>query len=112
MRIYVAGPYSKGDIAMNVRTAIHVGDYIAGLGHYPLIPHLTHFWHMVVPHPYEFWIKQDLVWLEMCDAILRISGESAGADRKIERAMALRLTIYNSVFEIPMVDDENHKALA
>jgi hypothetical protein len=28
MRIYIAGPYSKGDIAQNVRNAIYAGSYV------------------------------------------------------------------------------------
>lgn len=80
MRIYIAGPYSKGDIAQNVRNAIYAGSYVSTtLGHTVFIPHLLHFWHMLIPQPYEFWIKQDLEWLKVCDAILQLGGESAGA---------------------------------
>jgi hypothetical protein len=101
MYIYVAGPYSKGDVAENVRTAIHQGDYISRLGHYPYIPHFTHFWHMLIPHEYEFWMAQDFKWLERCDAILRLPGESSGADREVEHAKSLGLTVFTSVFDIP-----------
>jgi|GEM_PF-825467 len=101
MKIYVAGAYSKGDVAENVRTAIHEGDYVARLGHVPFIPHLTHFWHMLIPHDYEFWMSQDEQWLLSCDAILRLKGESAGADREVETAKKLGLPVYTSVFDVP-----------
>lgn len=100
-KIYIAGPYTKGDVAENVRTAIYQGDYVAGLGHYPFIPHLSHFWHYLLLHDYEFWIKQDLMWLECCDAILRLKGESSGADAEVKRAIELGLTVYTSIFDIP-----------
>ncbi len=103
MRIYVAGPYSSGDVAQNVRLAIHEGDYIARLGHTPFIPHLTHFWHLVCPNPYEFWLAQDMEWLRVCDALLRIPGESKGADLEVVEAQRLGLIIYHSVFDIPKV---------
>jgi nucleoside 2-deoxyribosyltransferase len=101
MKIYIAGPYSKGDVAENVRTAIHAGDYCAHFGHTPFIPHLTHFWHFLIHHEYEFWMQQDEAWLRECDAVLRLAGESAGADREVEIAKSLNMPIFYSVFEIP-----------
>ena len=103
MRVYVAGPYSKGDVAVNVREAIYAGNYIADLGHFPFIPHLTHFWHLVQPHEYEFWLDQDMEWLRVCDAILRLQGESSGADKEVAEAERLGLKIFHSVFDIPRV---------
>ncbi len=104
-KIYIAGPYTKGDVADNVRVAVFQGNYAALLGHYPFIPHLSHFWHFLQPHGYEFWIGQDMAWLELCDAILTIPGESSGADKEVERAKELGLIIYKSVFDIPKVDE-------
>ncbi|MBI5933275.1 MAG: DUF1937 family protein [Chloroflexi bacterium] len=101
MKIYIAGPYTKGDVAQNVKRAISDGDYVARLGHVPFIPHLTHFWHMHHPHEYQFWIEQDLEWLKACDAILRLPGESAGADHEVEVAQQMGMTVYYSVFDIP-----------
>jgi Domain of unknown function (DUF4406) len=102
MRIYVAGPYTQGDVAQNVRAAIFDADFIEShLGHSVYIPHLTHFWHMLMPHEHEFWMKHDLEWLELCDAVLRLPGESAGADREVEFARERGMKIYHSVFDIP-----------
>lgn len=89
MRVYIAGPYTKGDVAQNVVLAIRIGDYVADKGHIPFIPHLSHFWHMITPRPYEYWIEYDLRWLELCDIMIRIEGESAGAEK--EEAWAKRL---------------------
>jgi hypothetical protein len=104
VKIYIAGPYSKGDVAQNVRNAIYAGDYAAHLGHVPFIPHLTHFWHMLLPHEYEFWLKQDNVWLRECDALLRLDGESSGSDKEVALAEELGLKIYHSVFDIPKAE--------
>lgn len=101
MKIYIAGPYSNGDVEENVRIAIHAGDYVARFGHIPFIPHLTHFWHMLIHHDYEFWMKQDMEWLKECDALLRLEGESKGADREVAMAQELGLKIYTSVFDVP-----------
>lgn len=101
MKIYIAGPYTNGDTALNVRNAIYAGSFVANLGHFPFIPHLTHFWHMLIPEEYEFWLEQDMEWLKVCDALLRLDGESSGADREMTLAASLGMRIYNSVFEIP-----------
>jgi len=102
MRIYIAGPYTKGDAAINVRNAVWAGNYVAHLGHVPFIPHLTHFWHMMIPHEdINFWYQQDLEWLKQCQALLRIEGESAGADNEVLVARELGMPVYTSVFDIP-----------
>lgn len=101
MRIYVAGPYTTGDVAVNVRNAVYTGNILALRGHAVFIPHLTHFWHMLIPHSYDFWMEQDMQWLEVCDAVLRIEGESAGADREVEYAIAHGKPVYTNVFDVP-----------
>lgn len=94
MYIYVAGPYTKGDVALNVREAVITGNLLRLMGHTPFIPHLTHYWHMMIPQEYEFWLKYDMEWLEKCDAVFRIPGESHGADKEVERAKELGKPIF------------------
>jgi hypothetical protein len=101
MKIYIAGPYSIGDVAINVHNAIVAGNAVANLGHTPFIPHLTHFWHLQISHEYEFWMKQDSEWLKVCDALLRLPGESSGADREVADAKKLGIPVYYSLAEIP-----------
>jgi len=98
--IYVASPYTKGDVAMNVRRNIEAADRIAQAGLVPFAPLLTHFWHLVIPHPYEFWCAQDLAWLERCDAILRLPGESSGADAEVKHALKLGMPVFYSLEEL------------
>ena len=87
-------------MALNVRNAIYADNLMARRGHIPFIPHLMHFWHMLIPHEYEFWLDQDLVWLKECDAVLRLPGESAGADTEVRIAKHLGMPIYHDVFDI------------
>ena len=96
-KVYIAGPYSKGDVAQNVRNAILAGNRLAQAGYIPFIPHLTHFWHLLCPHDWEFWLEQDFVWLEACDCLLRLPGESTGADLEMERAQELNIPVYLSI---------------
>jgi hypothetical protein len=101
MRIYIAGPYTFPDPETNTANAIACGDKVAALGHTVFIPHLTHFWHSQIPHDYEFWMAHDMQWLACCNAILRLPGESGGADREIEFARKRKMLIYYSIDEIP-----------
>lgn len=93
-RVYVAGPYTKGDVAVNVREAVRVGDELLNAGFAPYVPHFTHFWHMLFPHPYEDWLDQDNQFLPCCDALLRIPGESGGADKEVELARTLGIPVF------------------
>lgn len=88
-KVYVAGPYTHGDVAGNVRAAIRAGNEIAKGGGAPYVPHLSHFWHLMCGHEWEFWMEQDLCWLRCCDALFRLPGASQGAD--VEEAEAARL---------------------
>ena len=102
MKIYVAGPYTKGDVVLNTRKAIEVGEKIAELGHVPFIPHLTLFWHMLYPHTdIDFWYTYDNEWLKSCDALFRIPGESTGADAEVKLARKLGLPVFYMLSEIP-----------
>ncbi|MFA6046843.1 MAG: DUF4406 domain-containing protein [Phycisphaerales bacterium] len=95
--IYIAGPYTGGDVAVNVGKAVGVGDALAESGAVPFIPHLSHFWHLLWPHEWEFWLTQDLAWLAKCDALLRLPGASPGAEREIAEAERLGLPVFRTV---------------
>ncbi len=96
-RVYIAGPYTRGDVAQNVRRAIAAADRIADHGFVPFLPHLNHFWHLVFPRHYEEWLVIDMEWLSFCDAVLRLSGESAGADKEVTLARKLNIPVFTSV---------------
>jgi hypothetical protein len=85
IKVYIAAPYSKGDIAINVRNAIQAGEKISTYGMIPYIPHLTHFWHLQFNHSADYWYKYDFHWLDVCDCLLRLPGESHGADEEMKR---------------------------
>lgn len=92
--VYVSGPYSKGDVVVNVRNAVMAAEKIAEAGGFPFIPHLSHLWHTIAPHDWEFWLRQDLEWVERCDVFFRMSGESNGAALEEKCARELGKPIY------------------
>lgn len=99
-RIYVAGPYTKGDVAVNVRKAYEAADRLADLGFAPFVPHATHFWHMLFPRPYEFWLDLDNQFLPCCAAVLRLPGESSGADKEVALARKLGIPVFTEIDQV------------
>ena len=100
MRIYISAPYSKGDIALNVRNAILAGDKLLEMGHIPFVPHLTHFWHYISPKSYNTWLQIDMDWLKICDAVLRLPGESIGADHEVNWAYLNGKPVYYNLEDL------------
>ena len=97
MVIYIAAPYTNGDVGQNIKRVIDCADDLSKLGHTPFIPHLAHFWNIISPKPVEFWCEYDLVWLDLCDALLRLPGESVGADNEVWAAKAKCIPVYYSI---------------
>jgi len=108
LKIYVAGPYTAANDdghEANTHRAIDAGIRVFTKGHYPYIPHLTHYVDLRarrvgVELSWEDYIKWDMPWLKACDALLYL-GKSKGADLELEMARKLKKEIFFSVSEIP-----------
>lgn len=100
MKVYVAGPYEKGDIAINVRHAVGVADELRDRGHVPFVPHLSHLWHLISSHSRSFWLDYDAEWLLECDCVFRIPGESEGADWECELAGKHGIPVFTRYNEV------------
>lgn len=100
IRVYIASPYTLGDVAVNVKRQLDAVDELMNLGFAPFAPLYSHFQHMAHPRPYTDWIKVDLEWVEACDVLLRLEGESKGADGEVEHAIKLGKPVYYSIEEM------------
>lgn len=79
--LYIAGPYTHPDPAVNVHDTIRFASWLMDRGlAFPMVPHLTHLWHLIAPRPYGDWLTLDFKLLERCDGLLRLPGVSTGAD--------------------------------
>jgi len=97
--VYIAAPYTHGDKEENTKNAIIAGDKIAEAGYIPFIPHLNHYWDQLKPHEYRFWMDQDKAWLLKCDALVRLPGESKGADEEVVIALDNNIPVYFGIDE-------------
>jgi hypothetical protein len=99
-RVYVAGPYTQGDVAVNVRKAYEAANHLADLGFAPFVPHATPFWHMLFPRPYEFWLDLDNQFLPFCEAVFRLPGPSSGADKEVALAEKLKIPVFADIDDL------------
>ena len=103
VRVYCAGPYSNGSESHNVRIALEAAEVLLRRGYEPYVPHLSHFWHLLFPHSYEAWMELDFAFLEVCDALFRLPGESPGADREVEAAKKWGIPVWLSLDDFPPI---------
>ena len=97
IKVYIASPYTLGDVAVNVKRQIDCADELMNIGFLPFAPLYSHFQHMIQPRPYEDWIQIDLEWVEVCDCVLRLEGESHGADGEMIYAKQLGKPVFKSI---------------
>lgn len=100
IKVYIAGPYTLGDVAVNVKNQMDAADKLMNLGFAPFVPLYSHFQHMAHPRPYHSWILLDLEWVKSCDCLLRLEGESSGADGEVKHAVGMGLPVCYSIDEV------------
>lgn len=92
--VYIACPYTIGDVAVNVRNAMDAWDQLYDAGFIPFNPLFSHFQHLHHPRPYEDWTRYDNAWIPRCDAVLRLPGESRSADAEVALATMLGIPVF------------------
>lgn len=93
--VYIASPYSKGDVAINAHFQCKIFDQLLTDDKViPVAPLWSHFQHLLFPRPYQDWIKYDQEMLYLYDCCLRLNSQldklgyleskSSGADAEAE----------------------------
>lgn len=100
IKVYIASPYTLGDVAVNVKVQLDAVDELMDHGFAPYAPLYSHFQHMAHPRPYTDWINIDLIWVETCDCILRLPGVSTGADGEVAHATKFGIPTFYSIKEL------------
>ena len=112
-RIYIAGPYNPvgasphdaSRIAQkNVDAAIEIFHRLKAKGHYPFVPHLSHYLHVshLCPEDYgAWWYEFDMTFLDHWAEALYFIAPSTGASAERERAEKNGLDVYCSLEEVP-----------
>ena len=111
MTIYVAGPYTGStleEIEENVQRAMEAGLKIWKKGHFPYIPHLTHWPDILsrelgIEMNWEDYMNWHAPWVDNCDALFLLA-KSKGALLEYNRAKAEGKTLFHTLEDIPNVE--------
>ncbi len=116
LRIYIAGPYCPRDCSLheapviaqrNVDKAIEVAMTLIDKGHYPFVPHLSHYLNIHYSRKTEllpdFYYKYDITFLEYWATAFFFIAQSPGANFELVKATKMKLPIYTKLEDVPCV---------
>ena len=99
--VYIASPYTKGDVGANVHNSSVVADALLSFGYVPFPPILfSHLWHLISPKPYDVWMEMDYEYILRCDCLLRVPGKSGGADNEVKFAQDNHIPVFYSLEDL------------
>lgn len=99
-RVYISGPMlTSGNPYLNVRDGVRAGSTLMRKGYLPFVPHLTAVWEMASHEEFgrDDWMGLDFEYVRMSDAVLRLPGDSRGADEECALAKSLNIPVYYSI---------------
>ena len=104
--VYIAGPMTNGGTLSpkatdaHVRVAMKTAADLMEVGFAPICPQLTHFLQELYPQPYERWMECDIPLVNVADCVLRLKGQSKGADRECLFAIDNGIPVYTSLKDL------------
>ena len=98
-KIYISGPFT-GNMEENTKRAINAAEQMLKAGMHPIVPHLYGYWDIIHKHSYDEWLNEGLFWVTECDALLRLPGNSLGADKEVDLAEQEGIPVFYSISEV------------
>jgi len=109
-RIYIAGPMSKGDRIANLAAGLTAYRELIREGFAPFSPHLSFLVADLIQDDLQMthqkWLDIDLPWVEVANAVLRLPGNSKGADMEIVHARNLGVPVFHDIKDVVEAKDE------
>ena len=96
-KIYIAVPMSLGDRIENLSIGLRAYRSLLGAGYAPMCPSLNFFMHPFADITHSQWLEVDLPWVKSADGLLRIQGESKGADLEVKTAVQFDIPVFYSL---------------
>lgn len=127
MRVYISGPISSGGVEQvpkNLNQGIKVWRELIKLKFAPFCPHMNDLGYIVTePVPWEEALEIDEEWVAASEVMLRLPGESKGADREerycrdngipivysIDELIKFRDSVNTTVSQFCVTDEELYK---
>lgn len=100
---YISGPITLGDKIENIRQATVVFRKAIDAGMSAWCPHWSHLAELAFPEilgdmTHAQWMANDLPFVRRMDWLVRLPGESVGADQEVAEARSVpRIRIYTSI---------------
>jgi hypothetical protein len=97
--VYIASPYTGNELS-NTEFQINVAEILRESGFLPYWPLCSHYWEQVFSHDWKYWMDMDYEWIERCDVLLRLGGNSVGADKEVIHAKNFGIPVMYSIKEL------------
>lgn len=101
--IYLAGPITNGGEKYNwaaIRHAEEVAVTLEARGYAVHCPQSSARWPGADTIPWQSWVESGKAWVKVCDAVLRLPGESMGADLEVDYADAKGIPVVGSIEDL------------
>lgn len=99
IKVFVSSPYS-GNVEENVQFQVDIGNELMDLGFFPFTPLLYDEMEKKKSRSYDFWIHFTAAWITDCNCLLRVGGESKGADGEVKLAKEKNIPVFYSIEEL------------
>ncbi len=98
--VYIAGPMTLGDSFRHIGDACYCWLRLWRAGVYAIAPQWSAIQGMVAPISWQEWMEYDSAIIPHCIAMLRLPGESKGADRETDLARRLNIPVFEDEGEL------------
>ena len=96
--VYIASKYSFGDNFVNTQKQIEVANMLLDEGFIPISPLMNSVWYnMQKERSWDFWMGHDFHLLDQCECLLRLPGDSKGADMEVAYALEYGKKVYYDI---------------
>jgi len=85
---------------------VYAAEAVWQKGHVPFVPQLSYWYGTMAEHTHEEWMAYDFQWLQLCDGLLRLPGESKGADMEVDFCEVKNIAVYYNLDDIPPLKKE------
>ena len=97
LKVFISSPYTLGDKEENVKKSLEVANILIKKGFLPFAPLIYHYQHLLFPQTEEVWLAFDIDWMLECDVVLRLPGESVGADNEVKVAKENNIPVFYDI---------------
>lgn len=95
--IYIASPYTLGNVEENVKISLRAANELFDNGFLAFSPLWIHYCDQLQSRTYEDWTRILDQYIMFCHAVYRLPGESKGADHEVKFAETLGIPVFYNI---------------